>query len=1332
MFTTEIHLGGNDVITGGADNIILGGYGHDRITLGGGTNTVLGDNGYVTRSADGTVTQVTTTDTEDTSGGVDTITSEGGTNVILGGVGGDRISAPFGTNIILGDNGTVNLNNQDSNDIFTTDPELGGDDIISGGVGDNIILGGAGSDLISGGSGVDIALGDNGIVRRDGDHNVLSIETTHPDIGGDDKISGSDNKDIILGGFGDDLLFGGADDDIVIGDNGSVDLTGPKPTAVSSNPDVDGVESGGEDRIHGDGGHDFLFGGGGDDEMFGELGRDTLFGQGGNDTMLGDTGQVLRALNDDGTPRLNVNGSWHRDVFLEKIGTVTGWIRTDRTPLTGELELAARLLGADLVIVTGGFDDASGGDKSLDAQFGNWETGLLLIDLTAADNDVLHGGDGEDVIFGQRGSDLLRGDADADLLFGDGARNTLPFDTDMPHIYDGIRLMDVAADAGISFDFGPGGSVIVPPTTLRPQELELASPYGPSLGSLGVDVLPDSVRAMLNLTGAGLLQRMDAPSWLRPYLSIVPDVVGHEGMLPGNDNIRGGGGDDLIVGDDLEIRAELVTGFREIDRDARNRVWEALRPALDGLHALGLDFHQLRDDLGLVAPGQTLRFGNDDIDAGSGDDVIVGDDALVLGEFILGMPVDGAQYEETALEIYDHLRDLEMLALDLDFTVFEAHHQVLAERIDIAVAAGQFNGRYNLPDPDLFDLELGNDTISAGAGDDLVVGDTATFVTPEVLGTRFHLGRGSGDDDNDDDEFESATASVEAPQDAPTVDFGRTDDGASAPSDDDDDDDDDDDSGLPTDLPVSYSVLVSTRNALQLRDAQRDSEIWIHRYTDHDLQDRWHSGSQLNRISQDFEYDVVVGNDDVQGGSGDDLLIGDFALLAAPWVQTAPTTTWQEYDLAHDVDRLLRDVEDWLQDEYRRRDRDNNHHHTRYLDRGNDSMLVTAGNDELLGLDGADIIFGDSTRIASVFVIDDPNARLVLPSVGDDDWYGGDDDDDDDDDDGDDDGGGTIRDFDRYRHYRVAHAHRDDRTVLAIDGDTILGGDGDDLLFGQQGADIVSGEAGNDVVFGGTTGYGDDDDDSDAYTSDGAAVVVGPDGATATEFGRAGDAANATADDDDDDSDYDVVSGGPGADYVRGNGSNHAYGTYATLPEDYLFGALGDHLGQALLDAGNAADGVPTAYDVDMAAFVNLGGEVAGEEPPTPEPPTTPGPGRGPERVAIPNPGAEWGYLDGTAVDFASQESNSSADTTAQQPVEWVVDPEVEGDTPVAAEEQAREDARGALTTYRPVQNARTDGEKESDSVDAGPERREVDERRREEMRKRRDRGGEPSWLIDL
>ena len=283
--TTDTSYGGDDVITGGANNMIAGGYGADTVTLGGGTNTVVGDNAYITRTSGGVVTQVRTTDTGDSTGGIDTITSQGGTNVIVGGVRADVLRAPLGTNIMLGDNGVVNLNNAGANDVYTTDPLLGSDDQITGGAGANIILGGSGNDLITGGDGRDIVFGDSGIVRRNAAHTVTFIASTDICIGGNDIITGGGGDNILIGGDGVDSIDGGSGNEIMVGGAGTVDLTATPPL-VTSGDDI--CDSG--DVIHGGDGNDTIWGGGGDDELYGDLGNDKIFGQGGNDTILGDVG----------------------------------------------------------------------------------------------------------------------------------------------------------------------------------------------------------------------------------------------------------------------------------------------------------------------------------------------------------------------------------------------------------------------------------------------------------------------------------------------------------------------------------------------------------------------------------------------------------------------------------------------------------------------------------------------------------------------------------------------------------------------------------------------------------------------------------------------------------------------------------------------------------------------------------------------------------------------------------------------------------------------------------------------------------------------------------
>jgi Ca2+-binding RTX toxin-like protein len=329
--STDPAIGGNDTITGGAsDNTILGGAGSDTISAPGGTNTILGDNGTVARTA-GVITQVSTADSDGSTGAADAITASGGTNTILGGTGGDTIAASGGTNIILGDNGEVvpgslirtldpsvggsdrisaalgstntilggaaddiidapggtNIILGDSGsvtvggDITTTDPGIGGNDTISGGLGDNTILGGAGSDTIMVAAGTNTILGDNGRIARTAGNVILTVESIDPTIGGADAIFGGVGADTIFGGTGQDKIEGGAGEDVIMGDHGIYDRTLPAGrSAVTSL--FSGPQEGGD--------VDTIFGDAGNDVIFGQFGNDILTGGEGDDTFVFEDG----------------------------------------------------------------------------------------------------------------------------------------------------------------------------------------------------------------------------------------------------------------------------------------------------------------------------------------------------------------------------------------------------------------------------------------------------------------------------------------------------------------------------------------------------------------------------------------------------------------------------------------------------------------------------------------------------------------------------------------------------------------------------------------------------------------------------------------------------------------------------------------------------------------------------------------------------------------------------------------------------------------------------------------------------------------------------------
>ena len=167
------------ITTGIGKDIILGGLGADSIVANSGevyallsptatwdsNNIVIGDHGYIDWTIDdgiaSDIDRISTTDPG--QGGNDSITTGAGDDIVLGGVGSDTIVAGEGNNLVLGDNGSVRAAVQDAPNFSTqpitlglvssSDPTIGGNDSITGGLGKDIIIGGLGNDDVIANSG---------------------------------------------------------------------------------------------------------------------------------------------------------------------------------------------------------------------------------------------------------------------------------------------------------------------------------------------------------------------------------------------------------------------------------------------------------------------------------------------------------------------------------------------------------------------------------------------------------------------------------------------------------------------------------------------------------------------------------------------------------------------------------------------------------------------------------------------------------------------------------------------------------------------------------------------------------------------------------------------------------------------------------------------------------------------------------------------------------------------------------------------------------------------------------------------------------------------------
>jgi Ca2+-binding RTX toxin-like protein len=756
-------LGAADTIiaSGASNNIVLGGFGSDVITLNSGTSIVLGDNGVVLRDGAAHVYLVDTGDEDGTTGAGDQITALGGNNIILGGAGADTISAPGGTNVILGDNGVVQQGGPSGGyDIYTTEPTIGGADVITGGTGDNIILGGAYADTITGGVGNDVILGDNGRVHRTDAVNltgtILSVSTTNPATGGDDTIDGGAGNDVILGGAANDLIHAGLGDDIVVGDNGEVDLNSPTNNVFSTDPGIGGV-----DTIYGDTGNDILVGG---------TGNDWIYGDGpvvdGNDTIVGDDGTVGR-------------DSTYKIVFV--VTTFPSDAGSDH--LYGGPDDDVILGGGNPDTIEGndGNDVLVGDNGRVDFAADGTRTVTSFTDATGTGDDLIYGGNGNDTIYGGPGADELHGDLGSDALYGEAGDDILigdlgivtprtgpvtPFSGSTGPGQKNILLLDVGTVTGsiVINWFGPTPSAALAAQIDAASLLLLTAAYGPN----NLPILqPDGTWQLQLLTvnlvadGNNVLDGGDGNDLL--FGGRGADVLtggnGDDFLQggTGNDTLNGGGGNDTLVGDTATIdtldgnapdvahglllqsvggsfgaadglAGTVVVPWTTVTPDASVDAFTSLLPFLNhdeqGLPAS----NYLSYGGALLAPLVTFVpdivnhlgqvHGNDTISGGAGDDLIVGDDMTLYSQVVdltqTATVANGLQMAATLLAATWWFGAL-VSAID-DVQQESVEH--VAWPYSSVVVDGTFT--------------LGTDSIDGGDGNDVIAGDDLKVISPDI------------------------------------------------------------------------------------------------------------------------------------------------------------------------------------------------------------------------------------------------------------------------------------------------------------------------------------------------------------------------------------------------------------------------------------------------------------------------------------------------------------------------------------------------------------------------------------------------------------------------
>ncbi|MGB3415081.1 MAG: calcium-binding protein [Mesorhizobium sp.] len=1063
---------GVDVIDAGdGSHVVFGGGEGDGITIGTGNSVVFGDSGYA-EFDDTLPTLAYSIDTG--KGGVDTIQTGDGDQIVAGGVDGDFITTGAGSDVIFGDNARfefaiVTIAGKRVADLqrgYVISPLDGGDDIIDAGASNDIVVGGTGADEIHGGSGDDRLFGDHALfdLTLPENQRVISIYIGAQDGGGNDTIYGDEGDDIIVGQQGDDTLFGGDGDDditgghnviggadgddtiyggkgedVILGDNGLIARkvvggTSWKDTVWQLDPPVPGKADsllrdvirfdlidgvGGDDEIHGGADDDRIFGQRGDDSLYGDdgideivggLGSDTIDGGAGVDYLLGDEGQILRAYNADGSALLNSDGSWHRDVVLEEVATLVSIVSLSSSKTVSRTDLASNLLDPDMLLV-GGVVDANGVKVTLAG--GTWDTQALGIDLEVAYDDTIDGGEGNDVIFGQRGNDTLNGGDGDDTIFGDRASNGSGFQTDLPKIVNAYRI--IGADAALGIELPLEGELVVPGVNLLPQELTNALPQ--------IELLPGAAGFLGEFAARNDVTRTDG-NRIEIFASVLADVTRVGDLAYGSDTIDGGAGNDTIFGDDGRITTITETGLAVIDKEIAG-LSVSLNGLLQDLASLGFAKNALDADPNAAIVDVTV--GGDTIFGGDGDDTIFGDTGTIVVP-ATSLTLVGESLTAAALSLHGWLMDFQTVVADLSYTAHAAGEQVIADfgvktnTPATAFAAGKTELRAAT-----HRLDIGNDTIHGGDGNDLVVGDHGVMVLPVVS---------------------AANAGTLAG--------------------------------------VATTELNAVNKALAAQDKTLTAVLKAHISRDHAIDanankiGNWLFGNGLG-------YALNVGNDQLFGDDGDDVLIGDVGLIEQPMLMigSAKSTAKKIADGLQDaffktIDRLYlgnisaakASAEAWgVQATLGKKTADwskNGSTSSWLLDAKDkrqaqrpDADYIVLNNDLMEGGVGNDLMFGDMAAVIPVITATTTDGMIqsmrVLP-VGE--------------------TGATVTATLRYVYnfgafgplHGAVTKDVNARSPFSIDADRLIGGDGDDVLYGLLGDDYLSGGDGNDQLSGGN-GY---------------------------------------------------------------------------------------------------------------------------------------------------------------------------------------------------------------------------------------------------------------------
>ena len=308
------------------------------------------------------------------------------------------------------------------------------------------------------------------------------------------------------------------------------------------------------------------------------------------------------------------------------------------------------------------------------------------------------------------------------MAIGDAGTNTITTTVGIPRIYQIYRSFTSPTASGYAPNASDFGFVFTSKFNLHPNPQRLTDAQGLSL----IDELLtlDDVMKSNVLRDVVGISSIDTEHGfcMQPMFRVIPGFMSKTNMLHGNDKINSGGGNDIIIGDDIR-------GFSPIDLSQLDEV-QYSRQELDNsiadlsirLSTLGYDTEFYERHSQNQSVQYNLTVGCDSITTSTNSSAFaVGDTLTVIGRSFLGGSLNGSfaiPVEKTIAHLFQQIKDVQQVLIDLHYALYEVHFDLLNRSKTLT----DFDGSQQ----PLHSLHLTDDTFTS-KGNDTIVGDSTTL-----------------------------------------------------------------------------------------------------------------------------------------------------------------------------------------------------------------------------------------------------------------------------------------------------------------------------------------------------------------------------------------------------------------------------------------------------------------------------------------------------------------------------------------------------------------------------------------------------------------------------